>query len=283
MCCSVGGLARVKLCFCPFLTFIVPQMKRGRGRSSPKRYRRAHHPELDGEDNLSYAGVSVASDGRAGGRRLAANNHRRIESRDLGHALEDLRELTGLGPPSGGRQAQAQLKITNLSPDVEHRRLRDAVFHRFKHYGRIMVVLEGRGTQRECYVDFDFEGDALTAKRAEQGKSLFDYSMQITFMKLTSAGRVSLDPAEQRDDGRVSSLEQPPTRTLFVGNLELDVGDRELRRVFSDYGKVESVDVKRASQGSQATYAFVRFATVDAAVRARERMQVREVSRALNV
>ncbi len=64
------------------------------------------------------------------------------------------------------------------------------------------------------------------------------------------------------------------TRTLFVGNLELDTTERELRDLFSQYGRIESVDIKLAKSAGT-TYAFVKFTTITDAINAKEDMHGR--------
>ena len=59
------------------------------------------------------------------------------------------------------------------------------------------------------------------------------------------------------------------TRTLFAGNLELSISEEELRRIFSRYGVVEDVDIKRPMPGTGNAYAFVRYKNLDMAHRAK--------------
>jgi RNA-binding protein 15 len=59
------------------------------------------------------------------------------------------------------------------------------------------------------------------------------------------------------------------TRTLFAGNLEVNITDEELRRIFSRYGTVEDIDIKRPPPGTGNAYAFVRFVNLDMASRAK--------------
>jgi RNA-binding protein 15 len=61
------------------------------------------------------------------------------------------------------------------------------------------------------------------------------------------------------------------TRTLFVGNLEADVTERELRDLFSPYGRIECVDIKIQRSISTA-YAFVKFFTITDAMNAKNDM-----------
>ena len=63
------------------------------------------------------------------------------------------------------------------------------------------------------------------------------------------------------------------TRTLFVGNLETSISSLELRRAFERFGAVLDVDIKRPARGQGNTYAFVKFADLDVAAKARVDMQ----------
>lgn len=57
------------------------------------------------------------------------------------------------------------------------------------------------------------------------------------------------------------------TRTLFAGNLEINITEEELRRIFNKYGIVDDIDIKRPPPGTGNAYAFVRFQTLDMAHR----------------
>ena len=72
--------------------------------------------------------------------------------------------------------------------------------------------------------------------------------------------------------------DETATRTLFVGNLDYDVSADELQNVFGRYGHVEDVDVKRAPGGNGA-YAFIRFANLDMAFRAKLEMSGQTIGR----
>ncbi|XP_066142813.1 RNA-binding protein spenito [Euwallacea fornicatus] len=59
------------------------------------------------------------------------------------------------------------------------------------------------------------------------------------------------------------------TRTLFAGNLEINITEEELRRIFGRYGVVEDIDIKRPPPGTGNAFAFVRFSTLDMGHRAK--------------
>lgn len=59
------------------------------------------------------------------------------------------------------------------------------------------------------------------------------------------------------------------TRTLFAGNLEINISEDELRRIFGKYGVCEDIDIKRPAPGTGNAFAFVRFQNLDMAHRAK--------------
>ncbi|EDO49695.1 predicted protein [Nematostella vectensis] len=63
------------------------------------------------------------------------------------------------------------------------------------------------------------------------------------------------------------------TRTLFVGNLETGISCQDLRLSFEKFGVVLDVDIKRPARGQGNTYAFVKFADLDVAAKAKCAMQ----------
>ncbi|XP_033116388.1 RNA-binding protein 15-like [Anneissia japonica] len=69
------------------------------------------------------------------------------------------------------------------------------------------------------------------------------------------------------------------TRTLFVGNLEGDIPESELKHVFQRFGIVEDIDVKRPARGQGNSYAFVRFCNLDQAHKAKIAMQGKYIGR----
>ncbi|XP_078596150.1 putative RNA-binding protein 15B [Branchiostoma floridae x Branchiostoma japonicum] len=73
--------------------------------------------------------------------------------------------------------------------------------------------------------------------------------------------------------------DQRATRTLFVGNLEYNISDTELRRAFEPFGYIEDIDIKRPMRGQGNAYAFVKFTNLDVAHKAKLAMQGQPVGR----
>lgn len=90
-------------------------------------------------------------------------------------------------------------------------------------------------------------------------------------------------PRFRRDEGKKEKFPNylhhvPPedddkaTRTLFVGNLEVPITETDLRRIFTRYGVVEDIDIKRPPPGQGNAYAFIKFVNLDMAHRAKVEM-----------
>ncbi|XP_060925790.1 putative RNA-binding protein 15B [Limanda limanda] len=69
--------------------------------------------------------------------------------------------------------------------------------------------------------------------------------------------------------------DQRATSNLFIGNLDGNVTEAELRRGFEKYGVIEDVVIKRPARGQGGAYAFVKFQNLDMAHRAKVAMQAR--------
>ncbi|XP_035239137.1 putative RNA-binding protein 15B [Anguilla anguilla] len=69
--------------------------------------------------------------------------------------------------------------------------------------------------------------------------------------------------------------DQRATRNLFIGNLDSNVSEAELRRGFDKYGIIEEVVIKRPARGQGGAYAFLNFQNLDMAHRAKVSMSGR--------
>jgi len=62
------------------------------------------------------------------------------------------------------------------------------------------------------------------------------------------------------------------TRTLFAGNLELNITDEEMKRIFGRYGQLVDIDIKRPPPGTGNAYAFIRFSNLDESAMAKREL-----------
>lgn len=67
------------------------------------------------------------------------------------------------------------------------------------------------------------------------------------------------------------------TRTLFIGNVDIEIAEDALRDIFERYGRIDEIDIKRPSQGN--AFAFIKFLNVDMAHRAKVDMSGRYIGR----
>jgi RNA-binding protein 15 len=73
--------------------------------------------------------------------------------------------------------------------------------------------------------------------------------------------------------------DEKSTRTLFVGNLDYNITDEELKDVFEKYGFLEEIDIKRPQRGQGNAYAFIKFMNLDYAHRAKVEMSGQYIGR----
>ena len=101
-------------------------------------------------------------------------------------------------------------------------------------------------------------------RRNQSHERITDHKRDVSYRR-TSAG----------DSKPIAAvLDSNATRTLFVGNLELNVTERELRDLFSQYGRIESVDIKLAKSAGT-SYSFIKFTTITDAINAKDEMHGR--------
>lgn len=238
--------------------------------------------------------------------------------------------------PKRERELDPHVRITNLSSHIADQQMKDALFHEFRKFGKVSVLLYGRGNDRYAVVYFRTLDDAREAKRAFERRGrvmIFDRPLRIEyrlFPERTSSRR-SYSPVgenfhfetrrstpspprrttqrasnpqfetfersnrgdyDRRNKGGGGDFYVPPqeeyippeedpkaTRTLFVGNLETSVSSQEIRRAFEKFGVVLDVDIKRPARGQGNTYAFVKFADLDVAAKAKVDMQGEYIGR----
>ncbi|XP_071960819.1 RNA-binding protein 15-like [Antedon mediterranea] len=211
------------------------------------------------------------------------------------------------------------LKVTKFPSHVSDGAIRDALFHEFKKFGDVKVKVTHGGDERIAFVNYAFAEHAKEAKLAKSGRlTLFGKPLYVDPVYRrrsvspemgygrSSPGRSRVGGSYPRDQGprdhdfqsyerRFSGgsadsfrdreplllPEDDPkaTRTLFVGNLEGDIPESELKHVFSRFGMVEDIDVKRPARGQGNSYAFVRFCNLDQAHKAKIAMQGKYIGR----
>lgn len=191
----------------------------------------------------------------------------------------------------------------NLAIGVDDDTVSSTLFSLFQEFGKCKVGIEGEGKDRLAVISFKGVEDAKEARRVLQGTVVFDRKLFIkpyhTFREEQEMYGDSETRAFNKYNARESSSipdrgafsggkndrahnnrqteHKPPeddpkaTRTLFVGNIDLDYSENRLRTMFDKYGRVSDVDMKRQKDG-YSSYAFIKFTDMQDASRAKEEL-----------
>ncbi|XP_041743187.1 putative RNA-binding protein 15B [Coregonus clupeaformis] len=114
---------------------------------------------------------------------------------------------------------------------------------------------------------YPVEGLGLSRER----ERILDY-----YGMLDERGRPYRLPVPEHDDIKPED-DARACRNLFIGNLDHNVTEGELRRGFDKYGVIEEVVIKRPARGQGGAYAFLKFQNLDMAHRAKIAMQGRVI------
>ncbi|XP_071147711.1 protein split ends-like isoform X1 [Mytilus edulis] len=155
------------------------------------------------------------------------------------------------------------IRITNLPGRSSDTSLRDGLFHEYKKYGKVNAVqISGNGDGRYAIVSFKKSEDARKANVASQDKRFFGANIRVSEHE-----GIDVDDAEFRPpEAELDEHHPKATRTLFVGNLEKEITMEELKDMFSKYGDILDIDVKR--QGAISAYSFIQFTDIRSVVKA---------------
>ncbi|KAH3880917.1 RNA-binding protein spenito-like [Dreissena polymorpha] len=69
------------------------------------------------------------------------------------------------------------------------------------------------------------------------------------------------------------------TRTLFIGNLDYNITEPELRSIFENFGPIDEIDIKRPQRGQGNAFAFLKYFNLDMAHRAKVEMSGKYIGR----
>ncbi|KAA0712425.1 RNA-binding protein 15B [Triplophysa tibetana] len=100
---------------------------------------------------------------------------------------------------------------------------------------------------------------------------VLDYYSALEERSRAFAYQLPEDDLKPEDDQRA-------TRNLFIGNLDHNISEVELRQGFEKYGIIEEVVIKRPARGQGGAYAFLKFQNLDMAHRAKVAMQGRMIN-----
>ncbi|KAL3188096.1 hypothetical protein MRX96_004317 [Rhipicephalus microplus] len=175
-------------------------------------------------------------------------------------------------PPYDDYRRSMQYKVllaTNFSNKYSDTEVRDELATAFRRYGNVTIKVSQEGGERVAYLHFATYEDAKSALHTKNRMPVCDRPLQLE--PLPRHRQRSQSP--QPDYHHLSPPDDDKaTRTLFVGNLEVPITEPDLRRIFSRYGVVEDIDIKRPPPGQGNAYAFIKFVNLDMAHRAKVEM-----------
>lgn len=123
----------------------------------------------------------------------------------------------------------------------------------------------GSALTRDARARHYVEGIGLSRER------VLDYYSTLDERSRMYAYQLPEDDLKPEDDQRA-------TRNLFIGNLDHNISEVELRQGFEKYGIIEEVVIKRPARGQGGAYAFLKFQNLDMAHRAKVAMQGRMIN-----
>ncbi|XP_072279353.1 RNA-binding protein 15 isoform X2 [Pyxicephalus adspersus] len=106
-----------------------------------------------------------------------------------------------------------------------------------------------------------------------------DLDREYNFYESRMRPAYPLDPRLNIREDDSSENDIRANRTLFLGNLDINVTESELRRAFERFGTITEVDIKRATRGQTSTYGFIKFENLDMAQRAKLAMSGKPILR----
>ncbi|KAJ8715094.1 hypothetical protein PYW08_005075 [Mythimna loreyi] len=154
--------------------------------------------------------------------------------------------------------------VRNLPTRSTDSSLKDGLYHEYKKHGKVVwVKVVGQNADRYAVVRFKKPSDVEKALEVSQDKLFFG-------CKITVAPHQSCD--EDADSAKpyetdIDEYHPKATRTLFIGNLEKDVTQQQLRDKFKLFGRIIEIDIKKGSSGG-AGYAFCQYASISSVVEA---------------
>ncbi|KAI9719206.1 MAG: hypothetical protein M1828_006299 [Chrysothrix sp. TS-e1954] len=239
--------------------------------------------EVQAQDEGSVADPSEAAEG-ASGRSISGGERTNIQS----DAAENVKDPTAVGFDSvdtasntgtSGRPGPDRpvepgdtVYIGNLYFGTESEQLNEA-FGQFGTIVKSTVVKDQRGLSKGFgYVTFESTQEAKAACDAMNLKTLEGRRMVVNFaIKKHSS-------TERYGSRETHSPRNPPTKTVFVGNMSWEMSDDDLNNLFRPIKNVTDVRVAVDRRtGQPRGFAHADFTDVSSAIKAQETLQGKEV------
>ncbi|RVE49796.1 hypothetical protein evm_005526 [Chilo suppressalis] len=154
--------------------------------------------------------------------------------------------------------------VRNLPTRSTDSSLKDGLYHEYKKHGKVVwVKVVGQNADRYAVVRFKKPSDVEKALEVSQDKLFFGCKISVAPHQSCDEDADSAKPYETDID----EYHPKATRTLFIGNLEKDVTQQQLREKFKHFGRIIEIDIKKGSGGG-AGYAFCQYASISSVVEA---------------
>eukprot|EP01118_Nematostelium_gracile_P008347 TRINITY_DN2766_c0_g1_i2.p1 TRINITY_DN2766_c0_g1~~TRINITY_DN2766_c0_g1_i2.p1 ORF type:complete len:542 (+),score=168.79 TRINITY_DN2766_c0_g1_i2:74-1627(+) len=148
-----------------------------------------------------------------------------------------------------GQEPSRSVWLGNIHPDTTESELHSA----FQPFGLIehVKILPAKNCAFVRFIELDA---AIRAHSQMFGFTVHGQQVKIGWGKTEGTGAELGGP--------------PPCRNLWLGNINTDVGEEQIRVAFSQFGPIEKIRIL-----PQKNCAFVNFATIEAAIAAKNQMQ----------
>ncbi|XP_026321220.1 protein split ends isoform X3 [Hyposmocoma kahamanoa] len=154
--------------------------------------------------------------------------------------------------------------VRNLPTRSTDSSLKDGLYHEYKKHGKVVwVKVVGQNADRYAVVRFKKPSDVEKALEVSQDKLFFGCKISVAPHQSCDEDADSAKPYETDID----EYHPKATKTLFIGNLEKDVTQQQLRDKFKHFGRIIEIDIKKGSGGG-AGYAFCQYAAISSVVEA---------------
>ncbi|XP_061379098.1 protein split ends isoform X3 [Danaus plexippus] len=166
--------------------------------------------------------------------------------------------------PSTANGRPLAICVRNLPTRSTDSSLKDGLYHEYKKHGKVVwVKVVGQNADRYAVVRFKKPSDVEKALEVSQDKLFFGCKISVAPHQSCDDDAESAKPYETDID----EYHPKATRTLFIGNLEKDVTQQQLRDKFKHFGRIIEIDIKKGSGGG-AGYAFCQYASISSVVEA---------------
>ncbi|XP_069499518.1 protein split ends-like [Ambystoma mexicanum] len=202
-------------------------------------------------------------------RRSRSPHKKRSRSRSPRPSRSPYRPSAPLPGPSDG----FGIRVVGFPIPSSDRNIQDGLYHEFKRYGKIISVdMHGVAEERYALIFYQQEKEREAALVAFKDHCFFGRSVLMERWDPSVPWEMQFQSwdynASVRDsEGRIDELDARATKILFVGNLEKTLTREDLNTVFSRYGEILGIDLKKMV-GLPNRFAFIQYVDIASVCRA---------------